>query len=153
MRLWLGTQNLGSISVSIMNDYVSTRKCNLALAKNEFGKFSLAWGLAKGSIHLEVFNRGSVWLMLPYYRNATTFLNRVLRMVETGLIDRWTNRFSPIPHQCFDRKGRSAQIEEFRHPTILNLAQLKSIFVITLIGFLASFSVFIGETTLHFIHL
>lgn len=53
-----GMQSSTSVSRDLMDDYKNTGECNLALCKNEFGKFFLAWGVTKHSVHLEMLNRG-----------------------------------------------------------------------------------------------
>jgi len=70
--------------------------------------------------------------------------HRMLRMLETGLVDHWKAMYLPNPVQCMvDPSSRQAKLADIRNPALVNLKGLVPAFIFLLFGFLlASMALF-----------
>ena len=76
--------------------------------------------------------------------------HRILRMVETGLVDHWFEMYLPNPVQCMvDPSSRQAKLSNIRNPALVNLHGLVPAFLYLLFGFiLASIALFTEWVTI-----
>ena len=68
-------------------------------------------------------------------------------MLELGLLKIWTNRYLPDLHQCIDspKSSRKAKDDRNNNRSKVSLSNVMGAFVVLLVGYIASFFVFIGE--------
>lgn len=73
-------------------------------------------------------------------------MNRMLRMMETGLVGYWKNMYLPRPYQCMvDPSSRQAMLDDIRNPALVDLHGLFPTFVFLFIGFFLALIALSGE--------
>lgn len=65
-------------------------------------------------------------------------VNRIMQLHQVGLVDFWTAKSQPDPHQCL-AKGKKHALKS------LTLSDLSGVFVLLLLGVFVSLLVFTGE--------
>ena len=68
----------------------------------------------------------------------------MLRMIEVGLMKKWTDQYQPKPYQCLNSNKK----DQSGPPPRLSLDNLLGAFLILLLGYVISFLLFFGETFL-----
>ena len=70
----------------------------------------------------------------------------MLRMMEAGLVEHWTELYLPVPIQCIvDPNSRQAKMADIRHPALVNLQGLVPAFLFLLFGFILAFIALLAE--------
>ena len=112
----------------------------------------LVWCISHGpfpkAIHnLRLFNEGNnnttknLKLMAYYIKS-----HRMLRMMETGLVNHWEDIYLPKPIQCMtDPSSRQAIMADIRNPALVDLVGLVPAFAFLLIGCIFAFVVLLTE--------
>jgi len=78
---------------------------------------------------------------------------RMLRMLETGLVNYWVEMYLPKPVQCLvDRSSRQAILADIRNPALVNLHGLAPAFLFLLFGLILASMALLTEwmTTFQF---
>ena len=71
------------------------------------------------------------------------FIHRTLRMLEAGLIKKWTNQYQPKPYQCF---LSSIELEkQSGPPPRLSLQNLSGAFLFLVVGYAISLFLLLHE--------
>jgi len=72
--------------------------------------------------------------------------HRMLRMMETGLVDHWKEMYLPTPIQCLrDPSSLQAKMADIRNPALVDLHGLVPAFLFLLFGFILAFLALIIE--------
>ncbi|XP_045034758.1 glutamate [NMDA] receptor subunit 1-like [Daphnia magna] len=111
---------------AIIEDFQSTKKCNLQLARDGFISIITTFALPKGSPFTKTISQG------------------LLELHQTGLIDYWDIWFRPMPGQCIENIKSGYSMPKNKHPP-LSLKNLTGAFLVLLIGLCLSFLAFLGE--------
>lgn len=64
---------------------------------------------------------------------------------QAGLFDHWESGFNPMPPQCMATTKSGNQKPQETKPSVIKLSNLTGAFVVLLIGFSASFLIFLFE--------
>jgi len=83
-------------------------------------------------------------------RNSTCLLYRVLRAIETGLLDEWTKRKQPNSDARCNHFHQSKPSKD-KHLARISLANLMGPFMILLVGSISSILTFGIEKLVHFL--
>lgn len=86
-------------------------------------------------------------LLLNYMIHTFNWkFDRMLRMIETGLVDFWKNIYLPKPYHCMiDLSSRRAMLDDIRNPALVDLYGLFPAFVFLLFGLLLALVALLGE--------
>ncbi|XP_076314970.1 putative glutamate receptor [Tachypleus tridentatus] len=108
------------LDVIMSQDYQKTNFCRVHIAKEEFFKVGFGIALQKNSPYLEIFNL------------------EVMKMIQTGLLEKWRQRYWPKRQDCKDN------VKEQR----IGLGDLQGIFLFFAIGVALSIIIFLIELLL-----
>ncbi|XP_046640837.1 ionotropic receptor 93a-like isoform X2 [Daphnia pulicaria] len=110
----------------IKGHFDQTKKCDIQLAKESFLTVFASLALQKHSRYTDTINKG------------------VMEFQQAGLFDHWESEFNPMPPQCLATTKSGNQKQETK-PSVIKLSNLTGAFVVLLIGFSASFLIFLFE--------
>lgn len=120
-----------------------TSQCQLSLAKKDFNRISKGFVFPKNSPLKPIMDKKLIKLIIIVYRFPILnflFYNRILRLVQAGLIDYWRERSSSnVDKQC------DSTISQKNNPRSLGLNDMQSPFLIWGIGTIVSLVVFLLE--------
>ena len=74
------------------------------------------------------------------------FFNRILRLKEAGLIDKWASKYVPKDTKCSTPNRKEKQEPHKR----LSLSHLSGAFAVLIIGYSFAFLVFLVENVINF---
>lgn len=136
---------------AIRKDFKKTGKCRLQLARDGFSSALVSFALPKNS---KTISKGCVKLtknhfkmkLIGYLHAVDISINRMLELMQTGIIDHWDLLFHPKPGQCMGNirnahaTETSTTLKQKNHPPSLSLKNLTGAFVaVLLVGFSISF--------------
>lgn len=150
---------------AMKNDFHTTGKCDLTLARQMEPGTPGTWVLTKNSPYTEYISRGLLLKYFYFYLKKTTteisvlfyvyvkfmniienFSRRILEMFANGLLDIWTRWYQPDVRQCLDKANKIMQLKPSKNnPPQLSLTNLTGAFVVLLVGYLVTFAAFISE--------
>ena len=139
--------------MAIQQDYAKTGKCLLTITAKVSELTIYGWSLAKGSPHLENFNRGYKQILNNFaiLSDEITFVHsrRTLSAIETGLIEKWQRSFQPDARPCYEEKQTvNSRMRRRTKKTLdrLTLDNLAGAFALLGLGSVVSIVSFVLET-------
>ncbi|KAK4030531.1 hypothetical protein OUZ56_023775 [Daphnia magna] len=121
---------------AIIEDFQSTKKCNLQLARDGFISIITTFALPKGSPFTKTISQGLLELHQTMDWDIWS-----LELHQTIYWDIW---FRPMPGQCIENIKSGYSMPKNKHPP-LSLKNLTGAFLVLLIGLCLSFLAFLGE--------
>ena len=147
------TKKVGPVIRNIIAmDRKQTGTCQFTTA-TDFWPSHLYFLLPKKSPYTETINRGYINKTFSLHILFNSYINyklqflfdftSILKMHETGLLEKWKNEFNPVSKECSLLKKK-----KIRNPQI-SLKNLTSAFILLLSGICLSILIFVAELIYH----
>lgn len=133
------------MKIIIHEDFIKTKKCRLAMAKESLAEDRIALAFPKMSPFTQVYNKELVCIAVKSRQLRLSDWNlfpRINWLRQVGLLDRWEMAYSPRPNRC-SAELSSSRVKSFERS--LTISYFSSPITLLIVGYSSSILAFILE--------